>query len=176
VTGKPKERKLLLDLYDVRGDLRDPNDPTNIRKIRPGTTAQRYPIELDLGPVYRQAAAARNLPDLMFTELLTEIQSLRARGIHPTAALLEAHQRVAMAVACVAFTLIGIPLGIQTSRRETSIGMALSLGLALLYYFTLVLANLLRNYPHYYPEVMLWTPNLIFEGVGLWLLWRVSRT
>jgi lipopolysaccharide export system permease protein len=38
VKGEPQEKKLLLDLYNVRGDLRD---PTN---IRPGTNALRYPV------------------------------------------------------------------------------------------------------------------------------------
>ena len=88
---------------------------------------------------------------------------------------MEAHQRVASAVACLAFALIGIPLGIKTSRRETSIGIALSLGLALIFYFMLVLANVLRNKPQLYPEVVLWAPCVIFEVLGLWLLWRVSR-
>jgi lipopolysaccharide export system permease protein len=175
VTGKPAERKLLLDLVNVRGDLRDPKDPTNIRKIRPGTTAERYPVELDLGQAFRQASATRRLPDLLFWELQQEIHRLRAAGIYPAAALLEAHERVAAAVACVAFTLIGIPLGIKTSRRETSIGIVIGLGLALFYYLMLVAANSMRNRPSLYPEAMLWTPNLVFELLGVWLLWRVSR-
>ncbi len=175
VKGEPEQKKLLLDLYNVRGDLRDPSDPTNIRKIRPGTTAQRYPVELDLGQAFRQARSGRRLSDLLFPELLDEIKRLRNEGIYPAAALMEAHQRVAMAVACIAFTLIGIPLGIKTSRRETSIGVAISLVLALIYYFTMVLSHTLRNHPHLYPEAILWMPNLIFEVLGLWLLWRVTR-
>ena len=175
VTAKPAERKLLLDLYNVRGDLRDPKDPTNIRKIRPGTTAQRYPIELDLSRALRQARSARQLGDLVFTELREEIRGLRERGIYPAAALMEAHQRVAGAVACLAFTLVGIPLGIKTSRRETSVGIAISLGLALLFYFVTVLATTLKNRPSLYPEAILWSPNLIFELLGLWLLWRAAR-
>ncbi|MGD0649850.1 MAG: LptF/LptG family permease [Verrucomicrobiia bacterium] len=175
VKGEPQEKKLLLDLYNVRGDLRDPNDPTNIRKIRPGTTALRYPVELDLGNAFRQARTSRRLSDLLFSELIEQSESLRGQGIYPAAALMEAHQRVAMAVACVAFTLIGIPLGVKTSRRETSIGVAISLGLALIYYFTMVLANVLRNRPYLYPEAIMWLPSFGFEMLGLWLLWRVSR-
>jgi lipopolysaccharide export system permease protein len=175
VTGNPAGRKLVLDLVNVRGDLRDPKDPTNIRKIRPGTTAERYPLELDLGQAFRQAAATRRLPDFIFSELREEIHRLREAGVYPAAALLEAHQRVAAAVACVAFTLIGIPLGIKTSRRETSIGIVVSLGLALFYYLMLVAANSVRNKPNWYPEAILWTPNLIFEMLGVWLLWRLSR-
>ena len=175
ISGNPQTRKLLLDLYNVRGDLRDPDDPTNIRKIRPGTTADRYPVELDLGQAFRQARMTRRLSDLLFWELLDQIRQLRDQGIYPAAALMEAHQRVAMAMSCVAFTLIGIPLGVKTSRRETSIGIAISLGLALAFYFTMVLANVLRNRPYLYPEAILWAPNLILEVFGLWLLWRVSR-
>ena len=175
VTGKPAEGKLLLDLYKVSGELRDEKDPNNVRKITPGTTADHYPVELDISRAFRQARAARELPDLAFGEVLDEIAHRRAAGVYPAAALMEAHQRVAGAVACVAFTLIGIPLGIKTSRRETSIGIALSLGLALIYYFTMVVANTLRGRPGCFPEAILWTPNLIFEFLGIWLLWRVSR-
>ncbi len=175
VTAKPEERKLLLDLYNVRGDLRDPKDPTNIGKIRPGTTARRYPVELDLSRALRQARSTRQLGDLVFPELQEEIRGLRDRGIYPAAALMEAHQRVAMAIACLAFTLVGIPLGIRTSRRETSIGIALSLGLAIAFYFVIVLANTLKSRPYLYPEAILWSPNLIFELLGLWFLWRVAR-
>jgi lipopolysaccharide export system permease protein len=39
----------------------------------------------------------------------------------------------------------------------------------------MVLANSFRNRPYLYPEAILWSPNLIFELLGLWLLWRVSR-
>jgi lipopolysaccharide export system permease protein len=175
VTGKPAERKVLLDLYNVRGEVRDAKDPTDPRKIRPGITAEHYPVELDLGAVYNQTLLTRQLNDLQMPELMTEIRNLRAKGLYPSAALMEAHQRVAAAVACVAFVLIGIPLGIKTSRRETSIGIAISLGLAVAYYFAIVLANALRNKPHLFPEAILWTPNLVFELLGLWLLWRLSR-
>jgi lipopolysaccharide export system permease protein len=175
VTVKKDDRKLLLELQDVRGDLHDPADPTNIQKIRSGATASRYPLVLDLKPMYDKALASRKLTDLVLTELWMEIRSLRQKGIHPSAALLEMHQRIAGAVACVAFVLIGIPLGITTSRRETTVGLALSLGLVTLYYFMTVLAGALRDRPHLYPELILWTPNLAFQGLGLWLLWRLNR-
>jgi lipopolysaccharide export system permease protein len=175
VTANPTTQKLMLDLYNVQGDLRDPKDPTNISKIRPGATAEHYPIELDLGRAFRNASQTRKLPDLMFAELLEEIRSLRAQGIYPAAALMEAHQRVAGAAACIAFALIGIPLGIKTSRRETSIGIAISLGLAVGYYFLTVMSYALRAKPHLYPEAVLWAPCVVFEVLGLWLLWRLSR-
>lgn len=175
VTADPAAHKLRIDLQNVRGDLRDPSDPTNVRKIRAGTTAQRYPVELDLSQVARTATEKRRLSDLTGGELWGLIRSLRAQGIHPAAALMEMHWRVAGAVACVSFAVIGIPLGLKTHRRETSIGIALSLGLALSWYFVVVIANTLKNKAYLYPEAILWTPNLIFEVLGLWLLWRVSR-
>src|SRR5258706_6271605 len=135
VTANPETRILTLDLRDVRGDLRDSKDPTNIQKIKPNTTAARYPIDLDLGRVLRQAEAAKRIPDYDLGELQDEIRSLRGQGLYPAAALMEVHWRVAAAVACVTFTTIGIPLGIKTSRRETSVGIAMSLALAASYFF-----------------------------------------
>jgi lipopolysaccharide export system permease protein len=175
VSAKPEERKLLLDLYNVRDAWHDSKEPTNVHKIRSDIIVERYPIEMDLSRALRQARATRQLGDLVFPELMDEIRELRAHGIYPAAALMEAHQRVAGAVACLAFTLLGIPLGIKTSRRETSIGIALSLGLALIFYFVTILANTLKGRPALFPEAILWSPNLLFEFLGLWLLWRIRR-
>ena len=154
VTVRRDTQTLLMDLYDVRGDLRDASDPTNLRKIRPGTTARRYPLELDLGRVLHRGRTLKKLGDYTLLELRQEIRELQAKGIYPSAALMEAHGRVAMAVACVAFTLLGIPLGLKTSRRETTIGIAFSLILAFVYYFVVILANALKEKPGFFPAAM----------------------
>ncbi|NQU10533.1 YjgP/YjgQ family permease [bacterium] len=176
VTARRETQTLLLDLYEVRGDLRDPDDPTNLRRMRTGTTADRYPLELDLGRVLRRARKSKKLRDYTLTELREEIASLREKGVYPAAAVMEAQKRITGAVACVSFVLVGIPLGLKTSRRETTIGIALSLGLALLYYVVVIVAGSLADRPHLYPELILWVPNLLFQIIGLWLLWRVSST
>ncbi len=175
ISARPERHTLLLDMYDVRGDLRDPRDPTNIEKIRAGTTARRYPVELDLGKILRKSRAKKKLRDYTLGELREEIVQLKQRGIFPSATLLEVHGRLSGAVACVAFTLVGIPLGLKTSRRETSIGIAISLVLAFIYYFFVILATTLKDRPDLYPEAIIWVPSVAFELIGIWLLWRVSR-
>jgi len=175
VKPQPETRKILLEMHNVRGDVRDPKDPTNVRKIRPGLTAQLYPVELDMNGLLRADRPVRELSTLFFSDLLDTLQLLRARGIYPAAELVEAHQRVAAAVACLTFAMIGIPLGIRTGRRETSVGIALSLALAVVYYLFSVLANALKMKPHLYPEAILWIPNFLFVLLGLWLLGRARR-
>jgi lipopolysaccharide export system permease protein len=137
--------------------------------------AQKYPLTIDVGKMLENIRSKPDFSDMTFFELLSAIYDLRQKGIAPTSLWLEAHKRVAGSFACFAFLLIGIPLGIKTHRRETSIGVAVSLALVFTYYFFVILAETFKNKPQYYPEVILWAPNLIFELLGLILLWRVSR-
>lgn len=169
-------RTLTLILYDVRSELRDPDDPTNLTKVRAGVRADKYPLTFDIGKMIKTITEKRDFPDMTFTDLLYSISDLRRKGIAPTALYLEAHKRIAGSFACFAFLLIGIPLGIKTHRRETSIGVAISLVMVLAYYFFLILAETFKNKPEYYPEYILWAPNVVFEALGLILLWRVSRS
>ncbi len=175
VTAIQEAGKLRFDLYNVRGDLRDPSDPTNVQKIRAGTSAQRYPFELDISRAIKRTSTTKRIGDMVVTELYQEILELKQKGIYPSEMLVEIHQRFASAAACLTFTLIAIPLGIKTSRRETSIGMAMSLGLAFCYYGVTIIANSLKNSPHLYPEAILWLPNLFVSVFGLWLLTRIGK-
>jgi lipopolysaccharide export system permease protein len=84
----------------------------------------------------------------------------------------ELQSRYSFSMACLAFSFIAVPLGLQTRRRDTSRGFVLSLAIGTGYFLMTMLADQFDKVA--WGTVMLWAPNAICVILGL-VLFRRAR-
>ena len=108
--------------------------------------------------------------------LLSTVYIYNNTGKSTAPLYIELHTRLSLAFVPVAFFLIGIPFGIRTKRTETSIGIVVSLILAVIFYLFLPLAESLQDFGQYHPEILVWVPNVLYQVGGLYALRRIART
>lgn len=120
-------------------------------------------------------AKALKYNEMTFMQLAAERRQRRSQGLDVTPIDVQLHRQVAFSFACVGFTLVGIPLGIRTQRRETNIGVGLALLLLAIYYSFVVLGQAMETHPAWHPEWIFWIPNFLFQATGGFLLWKANR-
>lgn len=135
--------------------------------------------ELRVSVTVPQEVFSEGLPqlsDMTFRQLIQERRELNRLGIEDLTPLeVQLHRQVAFSFACFGFALVGIPLGVRAHRRETSVGIAFAIGLVLVYYAFLIVAQAFETRSEYAPWLIVWMPNILFQLTGAWLLWRANR-
>ena len=84
----------------------------------------------------------------------------------------DANQRLALALSCFSFTLLAIPLGIRSHRKESSIGIGLALVLLFLFYLFIIISDALVDRPEWRPDMIPWIPVVASQILGGLLLYR----
>lgn len=128
------------------------------------------PLPLGGGDGMREASLANRT----FFDLLEERKRRAAMGIDVTPVTFQIHSKVAFSFACIGFTLVGIPLGLQRHRRETRYGLFIALLLIGVYYTFYILGETWETRPDRYPHLVVWLPNFLFQILGAWLLYRAD--
>lgn len=118
---------------------------------------------------------SRRIDFLTYKELIGRIILYKKVGIDTTEAEVTLNLMFAMGLSPIAFLLLGFPLAIRTSRKETSIGLFVSVILSGLYFFFIIACNTLSGYPKLYPQILLWIPNVVYQIGGLYFLYRITK-
>ena len=160
-----------LELYRMTVDPLDEKHPTMARFNRFVYTIKNVLGKCDYTP---------GVKDMRLKALLSQISVLRKKvSSAPNAepgnrmsrdflarmdlawALIELNKRFVYAMASICFVLIGIPLGIRSQRKESTIGMAISLAVSLGYYIVVILSLSLDERFSLHPECIIWLPVVV---------------
>ena len=82
----------------------------------------------------------------------------------------EFQKRMVFAFASICFVLVGIPLGIRAQRRESSIGMAIALVVALGCYLVVILMTSMDKSYAVRPDLLIWLPVVICAALAGYLI------
>ena len=169
-----ENQQMLLHIMDGRYERRDPDAPGDFTKIQQGITIKETDYSISLQKLFEKNKGRPNNSMLSLEDLLhknTEGQT----EVEITAAKTELNKRFSFSFAALAFALVGVPLAITAHRKETSIGILFSFVIAFSYFFFIIIADNLKKHPHAHPEFLIWLPNVIFIGLGLWMFRRLAR-
>jgi len=87
----------------------------------------------------------------------------------------EIHKKYSIAVACLVFALLGVPVALRFQRGGVGLVIGVSVIVFTIYYVGLIGGEELGNRLLVSPFFAMWTPNILFAIVGLVGLWRIRR-
>jgi lipopolysaccharide export system permease protein len=178
-------RKLSVSLDHAQGEVHDKLDPEDPAKIRAGASFDNVPLDFGLDQVAGPQAIKVKTKWLTFQQLIEDWRRLgqadpavsaEERTQQRMRVQITIHEKFAMAFSVLSFALVAIPLGIKVSRKETSANLGVGLMLALGYYFATIAVGWFDNHPALRPDLLMWLPNLAFQGLGLWMFYKVDRS
>lgn len=173
LTPDPENSRLLFRLFNARFEQRDDKDPRDVAKIEQGIVMQEGVFPISLEKFFKEYQGNRRMSSYTLPELAELL--MKGAGNRQTEAIVEFNKRFSVSLACLAFALIAVPLGITAHRKETSVGFALSLVIAFIYFFFIIVADTFRNNPGAYPYLLIWIPNLLFFALGTHLFLRLAK-
>ena len=118
--------------------------------------------------------------DRMTQQTVTASRGRAARGVALEQTVsrfeVEIHKKLALAFACIVFTLIGPPLALRFPRSGVGLVVSASSAIFGVYWVGLILGESLAERRVASPAVTMWLTNVIFLIIGLVMLSRMSET
>ncbi|RFC43571.1 MAG: lipopolysaccharide export system permease protein [Verrucomicrobia bacterium] len=163
---------LIMELEDAHIEKAESDDQTEFQLhhyVKPGHAT----LQISLAALRERHRKTK--PSFM---TLTELRQKVAGELDPalkSSYLTEMHKRLSLSLACITFCLVGVPLGVTAQRRETSIGFALSMIIAICYFVFIIVADSFSDSPAAFPHLLMWLPNIVFMSLGAVMFARLSR-
>ncbi|HEV3486841.1 MAG TPA: LptF/LptG family permease [Vicinamibacterales bacterium] len=118
-------------------------------------------------------AKPRSPQEMRYNELTRFIVALERSGGDANVLRVERALKIAIPVTCLIIALFGAPLATSTQRGGAAFGVGISLATTVIFLMMIQLTKAVGGKGLIHPDVAAWIPNMIFAGVGLFLLARV---
>ncbi len=144
-------------------------------KVSPGGHGEQVARAISLNSFYEKVQhklAWMTLPEI--EDIIYEMQSAPT-GEQATPYLTELQARISFSITAFTFVVVGLPLAIQTQRRETSFGIVVAFAIVGLYYVTGAIGKGFKHEAAFFPELIIWAPNVLFQTVGFYLFYWANR-
>jgi len=179
-------KDLILTLKDGTAEQRDSENPEAFSDNMPDSLFfGELPIALPLDQIFGDGDQKRKLrnKEMTFAQLMDlrqgELEKEASSGEPMSEARLSLQVHIqknfALAFSVFSLAVFGVPLAIQVGRKETYANLGIALVIAMTYYFLIIMFSWLEDVPSLRPDLLIWLPNLIFQGVGFWMIYRASR-
>ena len=161
IVREPKTKSLRLSLKN--GSVHRTVGPTGYRLLQ----FQDYELTINLNKAAKEMV--KNESDMTLAELQDRIRTHVVDDKDRRDALIEMNRRFALPFACLAFALVGVPLGIQNQRSGKAAGFAISIGVILVYYIMMSVGKTLAQKGIVHPALTVWAPDILFLLLGAYL-------
>jgi lipopolysaccharide export system permease protein len=170
-----EHQQLVMKLIHGRGEDYTHDGNGDARKVNPGARGDEMAETVSLNSFYEKVQ--RHLAWMTLPEIEDVIYSMQTAptGEQASPYLTELQARISFSITTFTFVVVGLPLAIQTQRRETSFGIIITFLIVLLYYVLGAVGKGLKAHAGLYPELIIWAPNILFQVVGFWLFYRANR-
>ncbi len=168
----PETKSVKLKLIDGTSDEPDPENPANFYKLNFKT----YFMNLNLAQAKDKNKIEKKPKDMTIQELQENIAELKKNKIDPNPLIVEINERLNLAFSALVFVLLGAPLAVITRRREKSINIGIAVLLMVAYYPLFIGCEALGIEAQFFPQIVMWLPNIIFGTAGAILTYKVCAS
>ena len=113
--------------------------------------------------------------EMTMTELLEKMKKPGLTGTAVRELAMEVHKKFSIPLSCIFFGLLALPLGITSHRAVKSRGFAVGIMIVTAYYLLRIGGEALVETGRLSPVVGVWTPNLIFAFLGIYLFYMANK-
>lgn len=153
-------------IHTVSSDLK------NYRKV----DFKSYDINLDLSTTLAAFTdASKDTSEMTMTELLEKMKKPGLTGTAVRELAMEVHKKFSIPLSCIFFGLLALPLGITSHRAVKSRGFAVGIMIVTAYYLLRIGGEALVETGRLSPVVGVWTPNIIFAFLGIYLFYMANK-
>jgi lipopolysaccharide export system permease protein len=110
--------------------------------------------------------------EMRYAELGRYIDALARSGGDARKLEVDRALKIAVPVTCLIITIFAAPLAITGPRASATFGIAISLATTILFLTLVQLSRAIGSGGLVPPSLAAWMPNMLFGGIGLWLLKR----